>query len=710
LLGNAQTFAATVSNTTDTRVTWSVNSIPGGNGTAGTITSAGVYTAPVDLPSSTAVQITATSVADATKSATAQITVVSDVSISVTPGAVNAELGATVPLRATLVSAGHPDTAVRWSLSGAACPSACGSIDANGAFTAPQILPSAANVVVTATSVADPSKQALANVTVTSSFALQLSAPSSVSAGGSATLVATLIPVPGSNPDPQLMWSLGGAGCSGAACGLLTTTTQASGSNAIPDAATYTAPVAAPNPNTVTITATPLADPSKKVQAIVVIQAGISVNLAPLTATLAANHRVTLTAQVSGTTDTGIHWTVNGVADGNGSLGQICAVNSNPCQAVADGAALQVDYVAPGAIPAPNPVSVQATSMADPTRSAASQITVINHVLVSVQPASVALAPGAVQTFTASVLGTSNQNVVWQVQGTGCAASGACGFIDANGIYSAPGTAPVPNNLQVIAISSDDTSQFGTANITISTGASIRELHPASVYAGAANGFTLRVDGSGFVAAAPGPGSTLLVAGTPRTTTCISTGECTAPISPADVTSPGSVSVQIQNPDGSRSSSAALIVAVPNVSDGTVALTSAAPEADGQDIVVVEPTTAGVSTPGAAVDLNVGALGLFSLTNNSCTLAGNPVPLTRPSTGTSTVDVCIFSQSGLDTSMTYTVSGPGDISVVAKQPAGLGIIHLTLQVSASAQSGARTLFIQNTNLDKAAASGVLEVQ
>jgi hypothetical protein len=60
--------------------------------------------------------------------------------------------------------------------------------------------------------------------------------------------------------------------------------------------------------------------------------------------------------------------------------------------------------------------------------------------------------------------------------------------------------------------------------------------------------------------------------------------------------------------------------------------------------------------------------------------------------------------------MAYTVSGSGDIAVISKQPAGLGIIHLTLQVPATAAPGGRTLFIQNTNLDKTAASGALEVQ
>jgi hypothetical protein len=234
-------------------------------------------------------------------------------------------------------------------------------------------------------------------------------------------------------------------------------------------------------------------------------------------------------------------------------------------------------------------------------------------------------------------------------------------------------------------------------------------LHPSSVYAGAAQGFTLRVEGSGFVASSPGPGSTMLIAGSARTTTCNSALVCTAPVTAADVAAAGSVTIQIQNPDGKTSNAVPLVVAAPNNSDEVIALSSAAPIATGKDIVVVDPTTAGVSVPGNDLDLNVAALGAFSTASNSCTLGGNPINLQRPTNGTSAADICLFSQSGFDTSMTYTVSGPGDVSVISKQPAGLGIIHLTLQVPASAAPGARTLFVQNTNLDKTAASGVLEV-
>jgi hypothetical protein len=467
-----------------------------------------------------------------------------------------------------------------------------------------------------------------------------------------------------------------------------------------------------PNPNTVTVTATPLADPTKAVLAVVTILpgSGQGISLTPPTVTLAVSHRTSLNAQVFGLANTNVNWTVNGIPGGNSSVGQICVAGSNPCQPFAAGNAGPVDYLAPVGAPSPNPVSVQATSAVNSSLHASAQITIINHVLVSVMPGSATLAPGAVQAFTASVLGSSNQSVTWQIQGTGCTGGAVCGIVDSNGIYTAPGSAPSPNTLQVIAISSDDASQFGAANITITTGVNIQSLHPASVYAGSANGFTLRVDGSGFVGTSPGPGSTLLIGGVPRTTTCGTSGECATSMFAADVGIPANVGVQVQNPNGLKSNTVALVVAAPNTSDKIVALTSASPESDGNDIVVVEPTTEGVSAPGSNVDLNVGAFGAFSVATNACTLAGNPIALVRPSTGSVAVDICVFSQSGLDTSMTYTVSGNGDVSVVAKQPAGLGIIHLTLQVNANAQTGARTLFIKNTNLDETAASGALEVE
>jgi len=71
LLGGTLAFSATVANTTDTSVIWSVNGTTGGSTQAGTISADGLYTAPADLPPGGTVQVTATSHADTSISATA---------------------------------------------------------------------------------------------------------------------------------------------------------------------------------------------------------------------------------------------------------------------------------------------------------------------------------------------------------------------------------------------------------------------------------------------------------------------------------------------------------------------------------------------------------------------------------------------------------------------------------------------------------------
>jgi serine protease len=73
--GTTQSFTATVGDTLNTQVTWQVNTITGGNATAGTISTAGLYTAPATVPSPATVTVTAISVADSTRSASAMVTI-----------------------------------------------------------------------------------------------------------------------------------------------------------------------------------------------------------------------------------------------------------------------------------------------------------------------------------------------------------------------------------------------------------------------------------------------------------------------------------------------------------------------------------------------------------------------------------------------------------------------------------------------------------
>ncbi len=794
-LGATQQFTTTVTNTTNTNVDWSVNGVAGGNSTVGTISNTGVYTAPQNLPSSATLTITATSVADPSKSATAAVSVTSDLAVSVAPATADVELGATRQFAASVSGSANPNRAVGWSVGGSGCAgAACGTVDSGGLFTAPQIRPVPPSVTLTAGSVADPSRAASAAINVTSSFTLVVNGPPSVNTGATIQFTATLTPAPNSNPSTVIAWGVAGAGCSGAACG------------AISGTGSYTAPSQAPSPNAVSITATPAADPAKAVSVTVTINAVVSVSVSPasasvelglsqsFTATLtglqdtsvtwdvngivggnptvgtvtnspsepnhttytgpvnlpspnqvtvrarsnansnvsatavvtlfsritvqvlpssstrAVTHRQTFAVQVTNTSNQNVQWQVNGIPGGNPTVGLICMANVDPCQPISTSNGGSVDYVAPGAVPTSNPVTVTATSQADPSRSGSAQVTILAHVQVSVMPSSVTLAAGAAQQFTAVVDGTSNQNVTWQVSGVGCGGVGSpCGTINSLGLYTAPLAPPTPNTITVTATSADDTSRSGSATVTVATGATITTLLPASLTAGATGDFALKVQGSNFVPSTPGPGSTVLLNGTARTTTCPSGGECRITLAAADLAVAGNFPVQIRNPDSTRSNQVSLVVVPATTTEDVILLTAAAPNATGKDIVVVEPSTAGTASE---LNLNIAAMGPFTPATNTCVLGGSPLALPRPASGTANVDICAFSFSGLDPALTYTLTGPAsnDVSIIAKQPLGLGIINLTLQLSSTTLTGARTLFVANPNKDKAAATGALEVK
>src|SRR5260370_2659822 len=104
LLGTAQAFTVGVANSTHTTANLSVNGISGGNAAVWTITTSGVYTSPGDLPATASVSLEATSAADSSKSASAMVTVTSDISGSVSPPTRPVELGAARPFAAAVTS------------------------------------------------------------------------------------------------------------------------------------------------------------------------------------------------------------------------------------------------------------------------------------------------------------------------------------------------------------------------------------------------------------------------------------------------------------------------------------------------------------------------------------------------------------------------------------------------------------------------------
>lgn len=711
LLGTTQQFSAAVRNTSNVAVAWSVGGIVGGNAVVGTITADGNYTAPQMLATQNVVSVRATTSADPRVSDAAQVTIRSDIAMTMFPPSASVELGAMKEFSARMTSAGRIDPGIRWSISGAGCDGAsCGTTDFAGIYTAPQVLPVAPDVTLAAQSVADPSKQASAAIHITSSFTVSIAGPASVGTGDTREFTATIQAPPGSNPSRNVAWLLSGTGCTGSACGTISASQSSSGTSI----AVFTAPGIAPSPNIVSLSVVPAADPSKAVSRPITISAtspDVSVRVTPLSAALALNHRQAITVQVTGTPNKNVTWQVNGIPGGSPLVGQICAASSSPCQPVIISNSSTVDYLAPGAIPQPNPVSVVATSQADTSQFAGLPVTVLAHLAVVVSPPSVTLASSSTQQFSATVLGSEDQNVIWQLQGAACSAIGApCGVINANGVYNAPLFAPSPNTFQVVATSAEDIAQSGLSQVTIATGSNISKLLPASIFAGAAGGFTLRVQGSGFTPTVPGPGSTIQVGSSTRNTNCLSAGDCTTTLSAGDIRVSGNLPIQVRNPSGTLSNQVMFVVAAPVAGTDLIALTPTTPSASRKDIVTVELSTAGTSAAGANVDLNVAALGAFSVPTNTCSLGGNTVPLTRPAAEWTIYDICLFSMSGLEAGMDYTISGPSDVMINGKQPVGLGIIHLTLQISRSAAQGPRTLFIENSNKDKAAATGVLEVK
>ncbi len=156
-----QQFTATISNTANLNVIWSVNDVVGGDSAHGTIDAYGVYSAPAIPPADNAdhtVTIKATAQADSTKTATATVTVTPFTYLAVTPSAVPAiHAGAqqqfTAKLNGQTLLACPSDNAVcvTWRLScNSTAAGACGSIDGNGLYTAPLSPPPGQDVNVTA--------------------------------------------------------------------------------------------------------------------------------------------------------------------------------------------------------------------------------------------------------------------------------------------------------------------------------------------------------------------------------------------------------------------------------------------------------------------------------------------------------------------------------------------------------------------------------
>jgi sugar lactone lactonase YvrE len=379
------------------------------------------YTAPTEVPQGGTVTLTATSVGDSTKSASATITIL-PITVAVSPSTFNIATSGTQTLTAGVTN-DVKNAGVTWSCGASGCGTFSSTKTASGAtttYTAPSTVPSGGAVRITATSANDGSTSATAVATVTSSPVINVTmirtVPASLAEGKTATLSAT---VTGDSTNAGVDWTAACGSSTPGACGTFNPATTNSGSTT-----TYTAPSSLPPVNPVVITATShahnlnpaLAANAATADTTITAPESIAFTEQP-PASVTANSQVAMSATVTNdTTPGGITWTVQCSNTAAGACGYV-----RPYQA-ADGAT--ATYVAPP-VALGVPVQIIATSTAFPAVSAQSTpITVVPSTVHSI--ALVPFAPsqlplGDTVTLNAAVANDPSQSGVdWAVCGSGC--------------------------------------------------------------------------------------------------------------------------------------------------------------------------------------------------------------------------------------------------------------------------------------------------
>lgn len=431
--GQQQQFSATVTGNTNTAVTWTVSGAGCSGSACGTISSAGLYTAPASAPSPATVTIRSVSVANPTAFGTATVTIAATPSLAISPATSQVKPSGQVQFSAS----GPQSGIVVWSVYGSGCAGiTCGSITSTGLYTAPGTAPSPNTVTVTATSLMNGAISGSATVTIGSPGSISVTvSPSTpaVSAGAKQQFTAT---VTGSS-NTSVTWGLSGIGCVGSSCGTITTT------------GLYTAPSAAPDPPFVTVTATSAADSTKSGSASVTVTEQIGISISPTSAKVTEGRAQQFTATVTGTQNTAVSWSVSGTGCSGSGCGTISPTGL---------------YTAPDSVP--SQVVITATSVADLAVSASATLTIIPPVTVTISPASAIVAAGSSQQFHASVSGSTNTSVTWKVTGSGCSGN-SCGSVSAAGLYTAAASLPSSAAVVVTATAQANNTSAASATVTL---------------------------------------------------------------------------------------------------------------------------------------------------------------------------------------------------------------------------------------------------
>jgi len=518
---NNFTFTADVINASDDSVSWQVDGTPGGSTLNGTIGSPsatiGLYTAPAQVPTlGSTVTVTAVSNAQPTRSSNASLTISPPPSLGVTvivAGQQSILTGGIAHFSATVGNASVQT--VSWQVNGiTGGNSTFGTITPDpvifdqGNYVAPTTAPTPPIVVVSAIPTANPKIQATLPVTITApTITLSLVCYPTACLNGSEQL--------GINDTQQFLLQI--TGISNVNGNWYVCTQNSNPSNCVlggnvtlgtispdqgSDLVTYTAPAVVPTPSTVIIKVIPQGAPTRFATATLMISPNqVSVQVTPpgplqVQTTLLGGP---FTANVIGSADQNVSWYVNGILNGNSTIGTMMPDGQNPNEE---------DYIAPNTIPNPATVLITAVPEADPaTVSNTVQVTIIplqNPITIQISPdPPTPLLPGQSNpNYTAVVNNSADQMVQWTLSpaGGGVCTTGLptpCGTISpgtTNGnstTYTAPDVTGLPDpyyvNITATAEVNNAVQQTVTQEITQNAQAAIY-INPSTLSIQAGSG------------------------------------------------------------------------------------------------------------------------------------------------------------------------------------------------------------------------------
>jgi uncharacterized protein (DUF1800 family) len=501
-----QQFAAKTGDGSKPAVNWSINAIAGGNAAFGTIDANGMYTAPEFPPAPNSITITAVETSDTRKLGNANATLNNPVPqlTTVTPMSV-----AQAPFTLTLSGLHFAQGAVAYMGTTALTTTYVSSTQLTAAGTA-----TSAQAGLQAITVHNPdpgaSISASVNIEVQGGVAVMVTpATAMVRIGNQQAFTAAVT----GGLNLSVTWSVNGVSGGNSTIG----TIAANG--------TYTAPLTLPTPNTVTVTATSVEDPTRSGNATVTLENAIPVISSVTPAIFTAN--------------TQFEMTVSGTGFTPGSIVNLGTV------------ALSTTFVAPTelvAVGTPTLAQVGTVPVTvvnpDPggSTSAPFNVQVVgpnSNITVTISPKTATLGAGNVQQFQATVTGTIDLSVTWSVNGVSYGNS-TVGTFDFEGNYTAPNNIVGLGSVTVTATSNANTAKSDSATVTlINPVPTLTSITPATLGLGS---FQITLNGTGFVST-----STATFGGQPMQVTYVTSTMITA-IGTASNSQLGQVTVKVTNP------------------------------------------------------------------------------------------------------------------------------------------------------------------